>query len=261
LLKLTAPRVHAANAYYYRKFGLDERVFRRTNAAFVKALRGGRQLTRKELAEILERARIDASGVRLAYIVIRAELEAVICSGGLRGKQFTYALLDERVPPTKELEREEALAELTRRYFTSHGPALLQDFAWWSGLTVSDAKIGVEMNGAGLTSETLDGKTFWFAPGEPGKKRIPTILLLPNYDEYGVAYKDRSLFYDRSLVQNGQNDDAVTAHIIMRRGEVAGGWRRSIAKGEVSIKTDLLVEFDRSDREALKAACERYGKF
>src|SRR5205814_5605181 len=97
-----------------------------------------------ELATVLRRARIPADGVQLAYLMIRAELDGVICSGPRRGKQFTYALIDERAPHARTLGREEALAELTRRYVSSHGPATLRDYVWWSGLTVRDAKIGLE---------------------------------------------------------------------------------------------------------------------
>lgn len=101
--------------------------------------------------------------------MMRAELDAVICSGPRRGKQFTYALLDERVPAAKALGRDEALAALTRRYFSSHGPALVQGFTWWSGLMVADVKVGIEMAKPRLTHAVLDGKTYWFAPEDDGK--------------------------------------------------------------------------------------------
>lgn len=139
ILALTAPRVHAVNAYSYRKFGLDRGIFARSRVAFERALQGGKQLTRLELASVLGRAGIPAESLRLAYLMMQAELDGVICSGARRGNQFTYALLDERAPHVKNLEREEALAELTRRYLSSHGPATLSDYVWWSGLTARDA--------------------------------------------------------------------------------------------------------------------------
>ena len=144
LLALSAPRVHALNASYYRKAELDRGLFARSEAALARALKR-RHLTRTELAVVLDRVGIRASGLRLAYILMHAELEAVICSGAPRGKQQTYASFDERVPPAKPLHRDEALAELTARYFTSRGPATVKDFARWCSLTVSDARAGVEM--------------------------------------------------------------------------------------------------------------------
>ena len=137
MLRLTAPRVNTTIGSYYRKLGLDDTVFRRTNKALTRALRGGRQLTRDALRQAVDRAGVVADGVRFGFILLRAELDGVICSGPREGKQFTYALLDERVPEARALTRDEALAELTRRYFTSRGPATVRDFVWWSGLTAS----------------------------------------------------------------------------------------------------------------------------
>ena len=142
LLALSAPRIHATNAYYYRQAGLDAKTFAKSCAMIHRALEGGKTLTRAELAMHLKRAKVPADGLKLAYLMMHAELEGVICSGPRRGKQFTYALLDERAPATKPKTRDEALAELAKRYFASHGPATVRDFAWWSGLTTKDAQTG-----------------------------------------------------------------------------------------------------------------------
>jgi winged helix DNA-binding protein len=263
MLKLTAPRVNAVSAYYYRKLELDEALFRRSNAAITKALHGGTQLTRTELANILKRAGIDAAGVRLAYLILRAELDAVVCSGGLRGKQFTYAFLDERVPKCTTLEREEALAELTRRYFTSHGPALLRDYTWWSGLTAADAKAGIELARPHLDQWTVDSKTYWFGElGATAKTKAPLIHLLPNYDEYLIAYKDRSNSINPSLQKHsGPSDGVFNAHIIVMNGQVIGGWRRTIEKDKVTITANPLMELGNAEQRALRQAAERYGEF
>ncbi len=263
LLALTAPRVHAANASSYRKLELDAAVFTRSHALLAAALQGGRHLTRKELAVVLENGGIPASGQRLAYLMMRAELDALICSGARRGKQFTYALLDERVPPAPPLDRDEALAELTRRYFMSHGPATPHDFAWWSGLTLSDARAGLELVKPHLVQETVDGKVYWLtAPVGPPEVAEPVVHLLPNYDEHVVAYKDHRPSLDpgapRALEGWG---NALTAHLVVRNGLVVGGWRRSLEKSRVAITTDVLIALDDSERDDLKAAAEGYGRF
>ena len=162
MLALTGPCVSRRMAPYNRRLELDATVFRRNWNAIVRALRGGAQLTRQELKAVLQRADVRADGVqRLAHIVMQAELDAVICSGARRGNQHTYALLDERVPPSRTLSRDEALAELARRYFTSHGPAQLQDFMWWSGLAATDARAGLAMAGRRLKRDDVDGRTYW----------------------------------------------------------------------------------------------------
>src|SRR6185503_13819668 len=124
-------------------------------------------LTRTELGAALAKAGIMAEGVRLGYFMMSAELDGVICSGARRGKQFTYALLEERVPPVKDLTGDEALAELTGRYFRTRGPATLQDFTWWSGLTMADAKHGIEMVKSKFRQEAMNGQTYWLAESMP----------------------------------------------------------------------------------------------
>src|SRR5438105_4854056 len=188
LLALTAPRVHAASAYYTRKLELDDAVFSGTHAVLANALQGGKQLTRDELASALQQAGIATEGEqRVTYIIMRAELDGIICSGARRGKQFTYALLAERAPQARSLDRDEALAELTTRYFTSHGPATIQDFVWWSGLTVADARAGLAMVTSHLLHETIGGQTYWFPVSRLAEQDLSqTAYLLPNYDEYTV---------------------------------------------------------------------------
>ena len=164
ILALTAPRVNAVNASWYRRLELDDALFSWSNAVLAKALQGGKQLIRAELVSVLKLAGIATDDLlRFTAIMMRAELDGIVCSGARRGRQFTYALLDERAPQARMLDRDEALAELARRYFTSHGPATLQDFVWWSGLTGADARAGLEMVTSQLMREVVDGQVYWFA--------------------------------------------------------------------------------------------------
>jgi hypothetical protein len=263
LLQLTAARVHALNASLYRRLELDEPVLRRSTNILVAALRDGQQRTRAELAGALERGGIAATGVRLAMLLMHAELEAVICSGAPRGKQQTYALLDERAPRARTLSREEALGELAARYFVSHGPATARDFAWWSGLTVADARAGVELIGSRLTVETMQGKHYWRGTGEmPGSAMLDAVHLLPNFDEYLVAYADRSAALDDAVVDNAAfKRAAFMGHSVAVDGRVVGDWRRTILRAEVRIQANLLVALDDRRRERLEAEVARYGRF
>ena len=189
---LTAARVHRFNGPYYRKSELDPATLSKSRRVLERALAGHTHLTRAEIGVILSREGIQATGLRLALLMMHAELEQVICSGVRREKQFTYALLEERAPARAAFDRESALAELAKRYFTSHGPATVKDFVWWSGLTVGDAKTGIAMTKPVLTSATVDDLAYWFAPSRSSPPpAAPTAHLLPNYDEYSIAYKDR----------------------------------------------------------------------
>lgn len=262
MLALTAPRVRAATAYYDRQLGLDAAVVKRSNKAIAAALRGGAPLTRQELRAALRKAGVAADSVqRLAHLTIHAELDGVICSGALRGKQFTYALLDERVPGKRVLPRDEALGELTRRYFTSHGPAQVRDFVWWSGLTTADARAGLEMARGDLSNEVIDGKTYWFAASLRAIAPPPrTAYLLPLYDEYLIAYKDRSAALDLVLWKPIAGRDPFSAPIVLD-GRVVGGWKRKPMKDAVTIALDLPVPLEKTDARLVAEAARRFGAF
>ena len=264
LLALTAPRVKAASASYYRKLELDDAFFAQSNALIEKALQGGQQLTRSELALILQQAGIVTDEQqRLTYIMMRAELDGIVCSGARRGKQFTYALLDERAPQARMLDRDEAMAELAGRYFSSHGPATLQDFVWWSGLTVADAKAGLAMIKSQLIDELIDGQIYWFAASTPPMKVPPSgVYLLPNYDEYTVGYTDRSAIFDVThTAKLDERANILFNHIIVLDGQVVGTWKRTLKKGAVIVAPDFFTMLDRGEMPGFTGAVKRYGEF
>jgi hypothetical protein len=261
LLALTGPRVKKLLSHYSRQWGVDAPVLKRGFTAIYKVLQGGQQLTRTQINAVLRSAGIRLGNLSLGHIIMHAELDALICSGPRRGKQFTYMLLEERVPPVKPLQRDEALAELIRRYFTSHGPAQVQDFTWWSGLTAADTKKGLNLVGSQVARETVDGKEFWFVPGDPAP--MPrTTYLLPNYDEYTIAYKDRRHFYNASDFQSPiARDNVPFAHMIVMNGRIIGTWKRTLAKSAVRVEAKFLHPPSASEQSALNVALERYGEF
>jgi hypothetical protein len=177
LLDLTAARVNAAAGHGYRRLELDDVVFRKVRKTLIKELSGNRQRTRAELSEALERAGIENKrDNRLLYILMRAELDALICNGARHGKQSTYALFDERVPAAPTINREEALHRLILCYFKTRGPATVQDFAWWSGLTVTEIKSGIALARKDLEHAAIDGKDYWYVPSDHRRSRpLPLI--------------------------------------------------------------------------------------
>lgn len=263
LLALTGPRVHAANGPLYRQMDLDAGTLDRAHATIRSALEGGATLTRAEIAAALRTAGIEAAGPRLAYIVMHAELEALVCSGPRRGRQFTYVLLDERVPPTPPRSRDDALAEIARRYATSRGPVQAIDLAWWSGLTVTDSRRALELAGDELEVLESGRRRFWAARDadvtDPVAFERPLVRLLPIYDEYFIGLRDRSDFGDAARL--GRDDDALGANIVVLDGTIVGGWRRTTARAEVAIAVELLVRFDAAERRALETAAADFGRF
>lgn len=258
---LTGPRVQRILAVYDRQLGLDARTLARAHRILERSLRDRAYKTRTELAGALEAGGIRAAGQTLARIMGHAELTALVCSGPQRGRHATYALVDERVPPARPLDRDEALAELTRRYFTSHGPATVRDFVWWSGLTVKDTRAGLAMIDA--ESEDVDGLTLWQVPA---RVKLPAVAgsvhLLPNYDEYLVAYKDRQLVMPpsfKTMVAEQRTD--IFANLVLADGRVAGSWRRVVTDTHVSVSVNLHRPVARITRRAIDAAAQALGKF
>jgi hypothetical protein len=262
---LVGPRVQRANDLIgRRRLWFDRADLERTTGIIREALAGGRALTREEL-----RAPLVAAGVpfrdpnTLGHILMDAELSAVICSGPRRGKQFTYMLVDDRIPAATPADPDRDLCDLTVRYFTSHGPALVGDMAWWAGLRVSDVRRGIASAGDLLETRTIDGKTYTAAIGgfEPADVPGPHLLLLSNYDEYLGSYTDYSPVFDESLPKTRTIADVLGAHIVVRDGLVVGGWRRAFGPKRATVTATLLMPFSAAERRALDEAAEAYGRF
>jgi hypothetical protein len=263
VLELTAPRVHQLNAAMYRTLELDDALLGRCHDLIAAALAGNRHLTRKELGAALAEAGIDAAnGLRLGYIMMHAELDGLVCSGALRGKQQTYALISERVPQSKSLPRDEAVVELVRRYFTSHGPATANDFARWSGLTVADAKRGIEALGSALVSVSYKGRDLWFRPpeGPIATGSSPAAHLVQGYDEYVIGYGDfREIFNPRWERMLSLTNPFL--HAVLIDGQVVASWKRAIGKSDLLIEVNPHRDLSPVEREAIRAAADAHGGF
>ena len=259
LLQLTAPRVNVRCGSAYRKYELDPPLLKRSNRVIANALKGGKHLTRSELKAVLNRSGIAADDtVRMGHILLSAELDGVVCSGPRKGKQFTYSLLEERVPaPTTTPTHDESLAELTRRYFTSHGPATLSDFVWWSGLTTNDARSGIALVERDLEKFTLDGIVYWSAASPRSiKPSLHAAHLLPAYDEYNVAYKDRQPVIDAASRLTTWD---VLGPVVIVAGKLVGLWKPDLNRRSIEITTAKTL--DAHEKLAITKAAERYAAF
>ena len=257
MLELTAPLVHRRMSTYDRRLGLDAAVMTRAANIFERALGDHGCLTRRELGAHLERAGLPSRSMELGHITMYAELEGLICSGPRRGTQSTYALLEKRAPSARRLSREEALAELAGRFFRSHGPATVRDFAWWSGIPSTDARRALAMIRA--KPQEIGGIRFWTIGRslQARSRRKPAVDLLPIYDEYLVAYRDRQAvphaLYANSLVS--------FRHALMVDGQVAGTWRTALSPRGVVLQVESPRALGGSEKRGLSRAVERYRCF
>lgn len=262
MLALSAPQINTIVAPMNRLVGLDADFLNKTNGIIAKALEGGRQRTREELMADIERAGIDTSGLRSAHIMFQAELDAIVCNGSRRGKQFTYALLDERVPKSRMLDRPEAIVELARRYFRSHAPATLADFHWWSGLKMGDARAGLEAIQQELVSETIGKLTYWM-PNDFREQKTegPLLHLLPAFDEYLVSYKDRSASLDPSRKVQTITGNGIFKPVVVQNAWVHGIWQRTFQKTGVKVTCELFEESAEVFSELMDISIRRINTF
>jgi Winged helix DNA-binding domain len=262
MLKLLTPRVVARSETRYRQLELDDAVFTRSRKLLEKALQGGMQLSRDAMYKVLHAEGISTSESRGLHILGRLAQDGVICFGPREGKQQTFVLLEEWVPAPKEMDRESGLAAFAKRYFTAHGPATLRDFVWWSGLTVTDARAGLELVKASLAEERINGQSYWLPSSTTSPKHTrSTANLLPSYDEYTVGYKDRSALIDEGHVKLLDPVRSIFNPTIAINGRIVGTWKRVFEKKSVVISPVLFTGLKAAEQRALRLAAERYGQF
>lgn len=256
LMALMGPLMIKRNERRNRELDLDEKTLTKALTAIERSLAGGRHMTRAEVAAVLRRvARIAPDGQRLSHIIYRAELEALVCSGARNGKQITIALFDERVPRTKPLSREDSLRQLALRYFTTRAPASLRDFIWWCQLPAADARAAIAL----ANIEHIDGT--YYAIGTPRVATPPRAFLLPPYDEYTVAYADRSAAGTPPPKTRTFAEATLLAPNLVVDGKVVGTWRRTLNKGRPVIELAPWTKLTAPQRAALRTAEQRYLAF
>jgi hypothetical protein len=270
MLRLFAPRLINAAISRDRHLGLGDDTVRKGEILFAKALEGNRQLTRDEMYRVLEDGGVHIAGMLGYHLLYRAAWDGLICFGAHVGTQPTFELLDERIASKRGLSNGQALAELTSRYFTSHGPATLKDFVWWSGLKVSDARKGIEDASPNLAMEETDGRTYYTASKTPKPGgNDAAVHLLPAFDEYLVGYSDRSAMLGgedtQRILSSGivpfTHSNGIFLPVIVADGEVVGTWKRRNEKDKVVVTMRPFVKPDETLINGIKEAAVRYGAF
>jgi hypothetical protein len=262
LLDLSSKHLRSSISFRDRQLGLTESIFRKSNAILERSLRDGNSLTRDELAKEFMKENLNTVDGRMSHMLFRAESESLICSGRQKDGKQTYALLPERVPIIRRLSRPESLRELALRYFTSHGPATLRDFAWWSGLSVPDSRKALEFTKDELIFEITGDQTYWFTEKEGCKSSgSGDSFLLPAFDEFLISYRDRtaslhSLHHSKAVSNNG-----MFFPVIVKDGRVIGTWKRFIKPGYVIIEIDLFNDFKNETNIDIGKAMQQYGTF
>jgi hypothetical protein len=261
MLELTAKNLNTAMSSNNKRLELDEKIFKKSNGIIENILCDGKHLTRKEIMAALEKKGIKTNDLRASHIMFRAETDLVVCNGIKKDKQFTYALLDERVPSTRKIAKEQALAQLAQRYFLSHGPATIPDFSWWSGLSITDAKNAAESIKSNLISEKFKEHTFWFSNKSINvNPKTNTLFFLPSYDEFLISYKSREISMDAKFSSRTFTTNGIFNPIIVHNAKVIGTWKPEL-KRDILIKEFFFIKPTKNQKRLCANAAKEFGQF
>ncbi len=245
--------------------GLTESRVNEGMRLIVRAFEGEDQIQRNELHKFMQKngSPVFRNNFARAHVIRRAGREGLICYGPVQGKQHTFVLLDEWAKKAKKLSKERALAVLVKRYFTSHGPASIKDFCWWSGLKVSDAMTGLDASSGSLINEDIDGKEYWMPKSMPDPNSIgKSAYLLPGFDEYIISYADRSAFLEKEHVKRVYGATTLIFYpTIVINGKVAGLWKRTMSRGKTTIELKPFTPLNKIEKEMVNEATEKYRAF
>ncbi len=250
---------------YQRKNGLTDQILERGLEIIRSAFKDNEQLTYKEIGSILAKSGIKELKMMEVqrHITRRAGRKGMICFSGYVGNQPAFRLLEAMIPKTSQYGRERSLAKFARVYFDSHGPATFSDFAWWSGLRMSEAREGVAMIKSGLKEIVLSGKSYW----APKKGRLPnrnesSEYLLPSFDEYVISYSDRSAVVrpeDAKKIINGSTLRFLPT--VISDGNVVGTWKRLSHSNKTVVRITPFRKLTKEQKLGVRETANRYGSF
>jgi hypothetical protein len=263
MLELLTPRVIKGAAGRHRRLELDDAAFRRSRMLVTKALKRDSILTRTALFAALDKGRVSTVGQRGIHILQQLSMERMLCYGPHSEKQPTFVLFDDWIQTSCRIDRDDALRTLAARFFGSHGPATIRDFAWWTGLTVADAKVGLHLAQPSLERVATDDGELWMANDlSTVTTAEPRAHLLPGFDEFMLGYKDRSASlaprYAGRVVPGG---NGMFLSTLVLDGQVRGTWQRSARAKSVVLHASPFVRLTASERAAFAGPVERHAQF
>lgn len=259
MLELTAPNILRLMSSSNRLLGLDEKSLEKSNGIIAKAIEGGNHFTRDELMKLLKSADLKTDEYRSSHFLMHAEMCGIIANGKRIGKQHTYTSFPKAGKNVK-FTKDEALAELAKRYFKSHRPATAKDFTWWSGLSVSDAKKAIDL--ADLNHRSIDSCEYYFTGLNDQHTALDgNIHFLPAFDEFLIAYKDRSASISNESAKHAFTNNGIFRPIIVMDGKVIGTWKRSARKETLTVEAFLLQKTSQKVQRDLAKAARCYSDF
>lgn len=263
LLKLTAPNIIKSLKSRHQSLELDEKFFNKSTPLLEQMLSNETHLTRFDITNKIADVIPHMDSARINHLLLRAELDGIICSGKIQNGQHTFALTSERLPPPGIFDKEGTMKMLAQKYFASHGPATIADYNWWSGLPMVDCRKSVDMIKSQLDSITIDSKELWFLKGT-GNVEVESselVYLLPAFDEFLISYKDRSLVITSEAHKKAVSINGVFRPVIVYKGKVIGIWSRALKKDKLQITTHFFAPQSSKVHKLVSRASEKFAGY
>lgn len=241
MMDLFAPKATKVIKGWMRASGIDipEEEENLIREILLDTASGNGSATKEDFAEAIARQGITMDDHRLSYHIRFAELKGVLCSGDLLPMKATYSVAEEKIPRTEAIDRDEALARITRKYFRSRQPATIEDFIWWTGLSLTDCRRGISLLGDWLYIERKDGREFYVTDDcRTRGAHKGQYLLVPPYDEYLIGYKSRDIVLPTEHRHKAHNNSGNFSPIIVRDGLVCGNWTPFTREVEATFFSD-----------------------
>lgn len=262
MLELTAPQIRSAVRARNKELGISEAFLEKTYDILKIFFSSGKHLSKADLLDLFTLEKIKLDSAQLYHLLLNAELDGILCSGRIKEKEQTYAIFAERALSSRNKTRDKALAELATRYFASHGPATIHDFAWWSGLSLTDSRTAVALSEKNIASEKIGSQTYWFSPTLSAiKNEKDAVYLLPAFDEFIISYKDRRHILLEHDQAKAISSNGVFRPVIVVNGLVVGLWSRTTKKNTFIIELKPFVQLNKNVRHEIENKAAGYGVF
>ena len=260
-LSFSAPRIKLIAASRHKQLEINDALLKKSHSIIIKTISVNGYATRENIVEAFKIENIALNNNRTAHILMLAELDGIICGGRIVNKKHSYVLINNHIPDPGKINKTVAMAKLAVQYFRSHGPATIEDFTWWSGLSIKEVKNTMETIKDKIERLEVNNHIYWMCPEHEFGGYDNPYLIIPAYDEYLISYKDRSAVIDTGKLKSAVSSNGIFRPVILKNGIVKGIWKRMIEKHTISIEINMFEKYFKEDRRNIEEKIFEYSRF
>jgi Winged helix DNA-binding domain len=230
----------------------------------------GRCLLREELvAQVVQRVGPKARGRLLSGFAFFGGAD--LCQGPPQGSKITLARPDQWVERWEEVDEQQGLHEVCRRYLRTYGPATPKDFREWFSsrqFKPADARALFDSIGNELEAVDVEGHAAFVLVGDAEfPESVASVRLLPEYDVYVMGFRERDQLVPeavrRQVAEHGRGryEGPAGVRFLMIDGVAAGLWERKKRGKRIDLQVMPSRKLTRAERAGIAAEAEHIGAF